>query len=581
MLKKLRFIEAGAANRYHKTWKNHFLYNASICNPSTGLATLTTIAKRLVDDTLMYSESIGEIRWNDIWDADIVFISINTFNAVRGYEIADKIRGFLGTVEDRSRPLVVLGGMHATLNYPEAVHHADYVLLGDGDESIVEFIEAVQSLSGEPEAGRVASASPIKHDPAFQQGICAAGETDGHPSNETASQATSQTTDRVAFPLYFNGAWPRKGAQIQIPGLAFLRLADDGTTEAATTAARPQPTDIETIPDRSLVYGYARMAKSYDTLWPQVHASRGCTGTCDYCCVIAHFGRVVRTRTPEVVVEDIRQAIAFHSRSFPPRLNRAVWLTDDNFALDREWAKSVLRAIIASDITWPITVQARWELGFDDEMLDLMAQANFFEVSLGIEFIDDASFALYHKRCTRERIEAAIANIHAHGIGVRGLFILGSDEDTPGVGERLGRFIIDNDIHGSLIQSMFFVPRTPVYERNKGNLLHDDWNLFNGNVVHRPKNMTPAELQQEMINASHKTYSLRRLAHSLVHAKGIFKVLAIGETVWQAHLRREWRKQLVPLRAYDLQEHSSQEEREAVLLASPLQQETATLKIAV
>jgi radical SAM superfamily enzyme YgiQ (UPF0313 family) len=230
-------------------------------------------------------------------------------------------------------------------------------------------------------------------------------------------------------------------------------------------------------------------------------------------------------------------------------LSKAVWLTDDNFALDRAWAKDVLRAIIASDISWPITVQARWELGFDDEMLTLMKEANFFEVSLGIEFIDDASFVHYHKRCTRKHIEAAIANIHAHGIGVRGLFILGGDEDTPGVGKRLGQFVVDNDIHGCLLQSMFFVPGTPVYEENKDRLLHKDWNLFNGNVVHYPKNMTPAELQKELIDASATAYSLRRLGHSLVHARGLFKILAIGETFWHASLRRQWRKRLPELEA--------------------------------
>jgi len=497
MITKIRFIEAGAANRYHKTWKNHFVYNGSICNPSTGLITLATIAKRLVDDTLMYSESITELDealWADIADADVAFISINTFNARRGYWIAEQLRGGSGS----ARPLVVLGGMHATLNYSEAARHADYVLLGDGDESIVEFIQALQEL------------------------------------------------EEVRTP---DGAWPAGGPQIQIPGMACLRQTDAGGTEVALTAPRPQPTEIDAIPDRSLVYDYARMAKSYDTLWPQVHASRGCTGTCDYCCVIAHFGRRQRTRSPQAVVEDIRQAIAFHDRSFPPRLSKAVWLTDDNFALDRPWAKAVLQAIIDSDIAWPITVQARWELGFDDELLELMRRANFFEISLGIEFIDDASFLRYNKRCTRERIEAAIANIRAHGLGVRGLFILGGDEDMPGVGRRLGQFIIDNDIHGCLIQSMFFVPGTPVYEQHRDSLLHQDWDLFNGNVVHRPKHMSPAQLQREMIDASATAYSARRLLHALLHRKGILKVLAIGETLWHASLRRAWRRRLPELEA--------------------------------
>ncbi|MCL2632155.1 MAG: radical SAM protein [Coriobacteriia bacterium] len=510
MIKKLRFIEAGAVNRYRKTWKNHFVYNSSICNPSTGLITLATIARQLVDDTLMYSESISETLMEDIWDADVVFISINTFNAMRGYELAQMLRSS-GRVEaagaeadgtapvQSCRPLVVLGGMHATLNYTEAVRYADYVMLGDGDESIVEFIEALQALDG-----------------------------------------VFARTPREA-------CWPAEGAPIQISGLAYLRQTDDGATEVTLTKPRPQPCDIETIPDRSLVYNYQQMARRYDTLWPQVHASRGCNGTCDYCCVIAHFGRKIRTRSPEAVVEDIRQAIAFHQRRLPPRLSKAVWLTDDNFAQNRQWAKSVLQAIIESDIAWPITVQATWELGFDHEMLALMKQANFFEVSLGTEFIDDASFVRYHKRAERQQIEQAIANIQAHGIGVRGLFILGSDEDTPGVGERLGQFIIDNKIHGCLIQSMFFVPGTPVYDRYKDSLLHQNWELFNGNVVHRPKNMTPAELQQEMIAASRKAYSLRRLLRSLLEAKGIFKVLAFGETIWHAHLRCDWRQQLPSL----------------------------------
>jgi len=517
MIKKLRFIEAGAVNRYQKTWKNHFLYNGSICNPSTGLITLATIAKQQVDDTLMYSEAISEICWSDIEDACIVFISVNTFNATRGYEIARRIRNIpaaapgasldaVSTTTTSSRPLVVLGGMHATLNYTEAVRYADYVLLGDGDESIVEFIDALQKLNSE------------------------------------------------CMPLPVDGVWVKEGAPsqmpLQIPGLAYLSQGDEGEVEVTRTEERPQPLNIETIPNRALVCEYAEKAKKYNTLWPQVHASRGCTGTCDYCCVIAHFGRKVRTRSPEAVVEDIRQAVAFHSQSFPPRLNRAVWLTDDNFALDRQWAKSVLRAIIESDINSPITVQARWELGFDDEMLSLMKQANFFEISLGIEFIDDASFVRYHKRCTRERIEKAIANIQAHGIGVRGLFIMGSDEDTPGVGERLGQFIIDNKIHGCLIQSMFFVPGTPVYEQNKHKLLHQIWERYNGSVVHVPRNMSPAELQQEMIDASRKAYSLRRLLYSLIHTKGIFKILAIGETVWHVHLRHMWKKELPLLHEY-------------------------------
>ena len=94
--------------------------------------TLTTIVKRHIEDTLMYSESISLVKWNDVFSADIVFIGIFTFNASRGYEIAKYIK-------QNSNALVVMGGLHASLNYTETVQHCDYVLLGEGDESILDF----------------------------------------------------------------------------------------------------------------------------------------------------------------------------------------------------------------------------------------------------------------------------------------------------------------------------------------------------------------------------------------------------------------------------------------------------------
>lgn len=472
MLHKLRFIEPGNYSPYRNSIFNALIYNKYIKNPSTGLNTLATIAKRSVDDTLMYSESISNIDFEDVVDADVVFIGINTFNASRGYEIADMLR-------KRSKAVLVFGGLHASLNYPEAIERCDYVLTGDADESIVEFIE---SLS--------------------------------------------------------------RGAAIDFPGVI---LKKDG--RVVNTGKREQPEDIDTIPDRNLVHGYSRAAKLYDTLWPQVHASRGCPHDCDYCTIIRHFGRKIRKRTPENVVADIREAIEFHRRRFIPRLNTIVWITDDNFPHDRLWANSVLRAIIDSGIKYHFSVQARFEVGFDDEMLDLMKKAGFIEVALGIEFIDDDSFEKYHKKSKRAEIVKAIANIKAHGLGVRGLFIVGAEGDTKGVGKRIADFVIENGIHGALVQSMFFTPGTPVYEENKDRLIHRDWEKYNGNVVHYPKNMKPHELQFEIIDASRRMYSQARLLQAVAKAPGVLKILFIGEFFWQMSMRSDLRKEMRRLKA--------------------------------
>jgi radical SAM superfamily enzyme YgiQ (UPF0313 family) len=108
-------------------------------------------------------------------------------------------------------------------------------------------------------------------------------------------------------------------------------------------------------------------------------------------------------------------------------------------------------------------------------MLDLMRRAGFIELALGIEFLDDESFVDYGKKSTRDDIVRAIANIRAHGIGVRGLFIVGTDHDRRGVGRRIARFVAENGIHGALVQSMFFTPALPFFEENPTSLIDQNW----------------------------------------------------------------------------------------------------------
>jgi radical SAM superfamily enzyme YgiQ (UPF0313 family) len=418
----------------------------------------------------MYSESIAKIKMDDVLDADIIFIGFFTFAAERGCELATYLK-------KNSKAVIVLGGLHASMDYEEAVRYGDYVMLGEGDETIIPFIKAVQS----------------KQKP-------------------------------------------------EMPGFAWM---ENGVVHATGNATPPD--NIGTIPDRRLVRNYKKMA-GHSTVWPLVHASRGCPHNCDYCALVRHFGRRVRTRTPENVVSDIKTSIGFFENGHH-RIFKNLWITDDNFFADREWAKSVLNVIINENLNYHFNVQARYEVGFDDEMLELLKRAGFFELDLGIEFIDDESFAAYNKKSTKDEIVDSIRNIRKHGLSVRGLFILGSDHHKKGCGKQLADFVIENKIQGVLIQCMYFVPGTPVYEANKDRLLHTNWSKYNGNTVHYPKQMTPYELQLEHIDASRRIYSIKRLLHAILFEDFIHKVLFIGEFLWHISIRSDLKKELAALRA--------------------------------
>lgn len=467
---KIRFIEPG--NRpYKPTILNYFVYDRYIRTPSVGLNTLATIVKKKIPDTYMYSESISRLDMKDIKDADIVFIGIFTYAAVRGYKIASYLR-------KHTNAMVVLGGLHASMNYKEAVRYADYVMLGEGDETILPLIKMIKS-----------------------------------------------------------------GKRPKIKGYAWM---ENGTIYNIGKAEPPQNIDI--IPDRSLIHNYKKMT-GHMTIWPQVHASRGCPHNCDYCALVRHFGRCVRKRSPENIVKDIQYSIDFFEKG-NHRLIKNLWITDDNFFADRQWAKQVLNAIIDSGIKYRFNIQARYEVGFDDEMLELLKKAGFFELDMGIEFIDDASFKTYHKTSTKEQIEKSIKNIQKHGLSVRGLFILGSDNQKKGCGKELADFVIKNKIQGVLIQCMYFVPGIPAYEANKDRLLHRNWAKYNGNTVHYPKNMTPYELQLEQIEASKRIYSVKRLIKAVIFEDWVHKVLFIGEFFWHMSTRSDLKKELKYLKQF-------------------------------
>lgn len=462
---KIRFLEPG--NRpYKRSPLNLLVYERYIRTPSNGILTLATILKKEYADVFCYSESISKIVWKDVLDADIIFISIFTFAAKRGYELASYIR-------KNSKAVIVFGGLHATLAYEEAAGYADYVLLGEGDASIVPLVRQIESRR-----------------------------------------------------------------EITVPGVVYWQEG-----HPVKNGEPVVPTEIDTIPDRSLMYRFKKMA-GHNTIWAQVHASRGCPHKCDYCALVAAFGQGVRVRSPKAVVEDIRQAIEFFDQGHI-RLAKMLWITDDNFFANREWAVSVLKAIIDSGIRYKFTIQARYEVGFDDEMLKLLKAAGFIELAMGIEFLEDEAFAQYHKKSTYQEILRSVKNIQAHGLRVRGLFIVGADNHEPGVGTRLADFVIKNKIAGVLIQSMYFIPGTPVYETHKDELLEEQgWDRCVGKVVHRPARMTPIQLQQEIIIASRRIYSFRRLGEALVKKRGIERLLFLGEFLWQASVRSDLKKDM-------------------------------------
>lgn len=472
---KIRFLEP-AEIPYKKTIQNYFVYDKYIRTPSHGLMLLATILNKYEKDVKMYSENISYIDWDDILDADIVFISAFTYQAIRAYALADKIKS-------SSKAIVVLGGLHPSAIPNEAIEHCDYVMVGEGDESIIDIYQAIKN-----------------------------------------------------------------NKKIDFAGVVYK----DETNTIVNTGRREHPKNLDTVLDPNILYGFNKVTK-YNTIWPQVHASRGCPHNCDYCSLINLYGNKVRTRSIESVLEDIKRQHNFYKQNSKKRFVDMMWLTDDNLFANRAYAIQLLQAIIKENLSLSFTVQVRYEVGFDNEMLTLLKQANFKEVAMGIEFIDDESFVLQNKKSTRDEIIASIQNIQSHGIRVRGLFIIGSDAHQAGCGKQLAEFVRDNNIEGVLIQGMYFVPNTTAYKNTEDRLLHKDYSKYNGNIVHQTKQIAPYQMQQEIIHASRLIYSkkiyIQNILKTIIRKKSLESFfLFAGEYYWHANTRKRLKKELVYLK---------------------------------
>ena len=109
-------------------------------NPSLGLPIVGTILNQKGYDVKIYVEGIKGIDWERVFKSDAVGISVNTATYTEGYTIAERIK-------KRGIP-VIMGGIHVTFFPDEALDYCDYVVIGEGEETIVELLEALESHSG-------------------------------------------------------------------------------------------------------------------------------------------------------------------------------------------------------------------------------------------------------------------------------------------------------------------------------------------------------------------------------------------------------------------------------------------------
>src|SRR5688500_7440676 len=259
-----------------------------------------------------------------------------------------------------------------------------------------------------------------------------------------------------------------------------------------------------------------------DPRWQTLHivpleSGRGCPYGCEFCTVTGFFGDSIRFRSNQSVVDEL---LTLKARAKADGGVISVFFVDDNFAISIKRTKSLLRDIIAAGAQLPWTAQISANLLRDEELVDLIKKSGGRVIFIGMESIDPVNLADVKKGFNKPEEYATVLNrLAERNIYAVTSFIIGLDNDTPGVADR----ILDQvrtwppglPVFGQLTP----FPSTPLYKRlqEDGRLVRPKhWLKFEKNTMaHVPLKMTIEQTHQELHYAWARSYDAARNAEAI------------------------------------------------------------------
>lgn len=201
--------------------------------------------------------------------------------------------------------------------------------------------------------------------------------------------------------------------------------------------------------------------------------SRGCPFDCEFCDIVRLNGKRQRTKG---AIQFIREVDALYRRGW----RGSVFVVDDNFIGVKARVTEMLEALTwwmdAHNRAFHFFTEASINLADDPDLMDLMVQAGFNKVFVGIETPEAQCLKEAGKAQNMKRdLLRSIRTIQAHGLEVMGGFIVGFDHDPDDIFSRQIEFIQKSGIAMAMVGLLEALKGTKLWKRleSEGRLLKD------------------------------------------------------------------------------------------------------------
>ena len=282
-----------------------------------------------------------------------------------------------------------------------------------------------------------------------------------------------------------------------------LDLIKKGSKEKFIYAKQIEDLNKIPSPDFTTLINYKKMYTS------PVMTSRGCPFGCNFCAVTKMFGRGYRTFSNERVINDLKKV-----------KTKSVFFYDDNFAANKQRLYELFDLMKKENINLYWSSQVRSDVAKDDYLLKRMSEAGCGGVYVGFESVNQKTLDRYNKSQSVTDVKNAIKKLHDNNIRIHGMFVLGSDDDDKKIFKNTSDFSNQYDIDSAQYMILTPLPGTEVFHDFEKNnrLLHKRWKYYDGmHVVFKPKNLTPLELQEGIMDCYRDFYSYTRLMNQALN----------------------------------------------------------------
>ncbi|MFH1862344.1 MAG: radical SAM protein [bacterium] len=203
-----------------------------------------------------------------------------------------------------------------------------------------------------------------------------------------------------------------------------------------------------------------------------VTTSRGCPYNCIYCVAQSYYGKKVRLRKPERIVDELEYLQKTYDIS-------DFFFWSESFTIIRAAIKELCREIIRRKLDMHWVCNSRVD-NIDLELLQLMKKAGCWMISYGVESGEQAILDGIKKNITIKQVSEAIRLTRQVGFQIAGHFVLGLPGETPATMKKTYDFACKLDLDYAQFYCASPWPGSEFYHmaQTEGWLGSDNWDDY-------------------------------------------------------------------------------------------------------